>query len=317
MTFVLDHIQGPDGVRLRYGVNTPRPGCPHILILQGRGEYIERYQETADDLATRGFGCVSLDFRGQGGSQRETSDPAMGYVGDLARYEADTRLVIDHLSQTRGITCRLLLTHSTGGLVGMKMMLEQPGLWQSAIMAAPFFGLAGPRWFTLAARFLCRGMCRCGWAKHYLPGQRSLSPLLPFDPENILTSDPARHARNVAFLTRHPELIVGGASAGWLDACLRAQTSIAKRIRRNPASPELPPVTMVLAGDDRVVSNRVTTEIFGAHPNVIITEIPGARHEILQEHDRFRNRFWSAFEAHLARHHQDRPDNTVTTPSDG
>jgi len=78
MTFSIDIFQTPDGINLRFGVQTPENARQHVLILQGRGEYIERYQETADELAERSFGCVTFDFRGHGGSSRETNDPVMG-----------------------------------------------------------------------------------------------------------------------------------------------------------------------------------------------------------------------------------------------
>ena len=64
MTFTTETLETPDGIKLRFGVQTPENAGQHILILQGRGEYIERYQETADELAARGFGCVTFDFRG-------------------------------------------------------------------------------------------------------------------------------------------------------------------------------------------------------------------------------------------------------------
>ena len=51
---------------------------------------------------------------------------------------------------------------------------------------------------------------------------------------------------------------------------------------------------MILSGNDQVVSNRTTQELFGDHPSVAMVEIPEARHEVLQERDVFRNLFWQA-----------------------
>jgi len=302
MTFATDTFQTPDGINLRYGVQTPQNARQHVLILQGRGEYIERYQETADELAERGLGCVTFDFRGHGGSSRETRDPGMGYIRDVAHYIADARYVIDYISKNHGITCPLLITHSTGGLVAMAIMLDQPDLWESVVMVAPFFGLGGPDWLSLAAQFVADGMCRYGFDKQYLPGQRKLSPLVGFEADNILTSDPVRYARNVAILQSRPDLVVGGVSAGWLDACFKAQASLMDRIAQMKSGTwSLPPITMVLAGNDQVVSNQTTEDLFGDVPSVSIAEIPEARHEILQESDQYRNRFWQIFDAHIAR----------------
>ncbi|WP_297002545.1 MULTISPECIES: alpha/beta fold hydrolase [unclassified Thalassospira] len=302
MTFTTETLETPDGIKLRFGVQTPENAGQHILILQGRGEYIERYQETADELAARGFGCVTFDFRGHGGSSRETDDPVMGYIRDVAHYIADTDHVIEHVKQAHGIECPCVLTHSTGGLVAMTMMLDQPGLWENAVMVAPFFGLGGHDWLSLAAQFVADSMCRYGFDKQYLPGQAKLSPLAEFEPDNILTSDATRYARNVAILKEHPNLVVGGVSAGWLDACFKAQASVSDRIEQMKSGQWLlPPITMVLAGNDQVVSNQITEDLFGGVPSVTITEIPEARHEILQERDLYRDKFWQAFDAHIAR----------------
>ncbi|MBX2831721.1 MAG: alpha/beta hydrolase [Rhodospirillales bacterium] len=301
MTFSIDRFIAPDGISLRLGIDAPDSPRGYVLVLQGRGEFIERYQETAADLASRGWGCVTFDFRGQGGSSREAPDPTMGFVQDLEDYAADTRHVINHVKQKHGITCDLVLTHSTGGLVAMSMILDQPDLWKSAVMIAPFFGLGGPEWLSAAAQFLSSGLCRYGFDKQYLPGQSSHSPLKGFEPDNLLTSDPARYERNRAFLSNDPSLLIGGTSAGWLDACFQAQASVAGKLKSIAGN--LPPITMVLAGNDQVVSNQTTEEMFGKFPNITITEIPEARHEILQEQDLFRAQFWAAFDSHLAYHH--------------
>lgn len=312
MTFLIDILETPDGTNLRYGVQMPANAHQHVLILQGRGEYIERYQETADELAERGLGCVTFDFRGHGGSSRETPDPGMGYVQDVAHYITDTRHVMDHVTKTHGITCPLLITHSTGGLVAMAMMLDQPDLWESVVMVAPFFGLGGPDWLSLAAQFVADGMCRYGFDKQYLPGQRKLSPLAGFEVDNILTSDPVRYARNVAILQSSPDLVIGGVSAGWLDACFKAQASLTDRIGQMKSGQwPLPPITIILAGNDQVVSNQTTEDLFGDIPSITITEIPEARHEILQESDQYRDQFWKIFDAHIARRKR---DETATSP---
>lgn len=300
LTFEVESFTAPDGVTLRVGVMAPETPAGYVLVLQGRGEFIERYHETALDLAARDYGTVTFDFRGHGGSSRLAGDRAMGYVRDVAHYVADTRNVMDHVKTRHGIVCDTVLTHSTGGLVAMIMMLDQPALWQDAIMIAPFFGLAGPRPFVLAAQFLSGVMRRCGLDKRYLPGQRNYDPVATFDPDNILTSDMTRYQSNLALLGVHPDFVVGGTSAGWLDACFRAQTTIAGHLRKRDIFRHLPPITMVLAGDDQVVSNKTTERLFGGKANITIHEIPEARHEILQERDIFRDQFWKVFDHHMA-----------------
>jgi len=58
-------------------------------------------------------------------------------------------------------------------------------------------------------------------------------------------------------------------------------------------------VMLFAAGKDTIISTRAI-EKFGVRlkvGNLIL--IPGCRHEILQERDVFRQRFWAAFDAYL------------------
>ena len=139
MIFFIDHFIAPGGVRLRYGFTRPADAVAYVMILQGRGEFIERYDETARELAARNLGCVAFDFRGQGGASREVAQRNMCHVDDINCYCADTFNVVAHVKAHLGLSPSLLLSHSTGSLVGMKMLIDAPSLWQSAVMIAPFF----------------------------------------------------------------------------------------------------------------------------------------------------------------------------------
>ena len=66
-----ERLIAPDKRQLRAGIRDlpegqePRGIC---LLLQGLTEYLEKYEETADELVTRRFLVVSLDWRSQGAS---------------------------------------------------------------------------------------------------------------------------------------------------------------------------------------------------------------------------------------------------------
>ncbi|PKR55238.1 alpha/beta fold hydrolase [Thalassospira marina] len=309
MPFEIQHCLSSTGTKLRYGISSPRNARGHIFILQGRAEFIERYSETARDLAARQIGCVAFDFRGQGGSVRETTISEMGYVADIAHYVEDAHTVADYVRARHDIDCPMLMTHSTGGLVGINLLLAAPKQFSSSLMIAPFFGLSGPDWMVRLAKVISASLCKAGMDKKYLPGQKMLSPLQPFHPENLLTSDQGRYERSFALLHQQPDLIVGGVSAGWLNACFRAQALLdfqlaeaaGKASQKNGKA--LTPTTMILSGDDRVVSNVATKRLFASHPDVTLHEVAGSRHEILQERDDLRGQFWDIFDNHIHHHH--------------
>jgi lysophospholipase len=117
----------------------------------------------------------------------------------------------------------------------------------------------------------------------------------PFE-ENLLTSDRDRYNRNRLVLEAAPSLGLGSPTIAWLRAALR---SIARL-----TSPDYPlkvevPLLLFAAGMDQIVSTTAIEEFavrlkVGTH-----VLIPQARHEILQEADEVRQRFWAAFDAYL------------------
>ena len=84
-------LQTCDGIQLRYGF-WPRRGDAHqgtVLVLGGRTEFMEKYSETIGEINRRGFDAFSLDWRGQGLSDRMLSDPTRGHIQSFSYYLAD------------------------------------------------------------------------------------------------------------------------------------------------------------------------------------------------------------------------------------
>jgi lysophospholipase len=117
----------------------------------------------------------------------------------------------------------------------------------------------------------------------------------PFE-GNPLTTDRERYERNRSVLQAAPALGLGSPTVGWLRAALR---SIARL-----TAPQYPlrvqvPLLLFAAGMDTVVSTQAIEEFalrlkVGTH-----VLIPQARHELLQETDELRQRFWATFDAYL------------------
>src|SRR5262249_60427275 len=113
---------------------------------------------------------------------------------------------------------------------------------------------------------------------------------------NPLTSDRERYLRNRMVIEAAPGLGLGSPTIAWLRASLR---SIARL-----TTPDYPlrvqvPLLLFAAGMDTVVSTQALEGValrlkVGTHGL-----LPQARHEILQEADELRQRFWAAFDAYL------------------
>ena len=115
----------------------------------------------------------------------------------------------------------------------------------------------------------------------------------PFE-TNRLTSDAHRYARNISIPIRFPELALGGPSAAWMAAVTDAIETVS-----DPAhlARTVIPTLVFMAGDDRVVSNDATRLLTDNLRSASVLTIDGARHEILQEKDIFREQFFAAFNA--------------------
>src|SRR4029079_19339894 len=87
---VMSVLKTPDGVSLRTVRWPPPPGRKGtVCLFQGRAEFIEKYFETVRDLHARGFAVATLDWRGQGLSDRALSDSRKGHIEDFSQYERD------------------------------------------------------------------------------------------------------------------------------------------------------------------------------------------------------------------------------------
>jgi lysophospholipase len=287
-------IETPDGVTLRFARWAPPPGRKGtVVVLQGRAEFIEKYFETARDLHARGFAVATFDWRGQGLSDRRLSDRHKGYVRNFSHYITDLEAIMQQVVMPDCPPPYFALAHSMGGAVAIRACHDGIRWFERIVLTAPMIALPAGR-LTRVAGPLARFMRMIGRGGAYVPTGDSAATGSESFVGNVLTSDPVRYARNAAVLEQEPELGLGAPTVAWADAAMRqmkafAESSYAVRIRQ--------PILMVAAGRDEVVSTPAI-ETFGqnllAGRHLILA---GAKHEILQEQDQYRNQFWAAFDA--------------------
>jgi lysophospholipase len=292
--FVVGTLKTPDGVSLRFARWHPPAGRRGtVCILQGRGEWIEKYFETVRDLRARGFAVAALDWRGQGLSDRALPDPHKGYVRDFAEYDTDLEVFMREIVLPDCPPPLFALGHSTGATVLIRAAYRGRRWFDRMVLIAPLIGLAG-RGSTSTARFLVRSLRMAGFGSMYVPGgDVGVMEARPFI-GNILTSDPVRYARNAAILEAEPKLALGRPTVAWVDAAFRTMAALHERAYPGRIRQ---PLLIIAAGNDAVVSNAAIEDFAtllraGSHLVVV-----GAQHELLMEQDRFRVQFWAAFDA--------------------
>ncbi len=137
-------LEASDGVRLRGALWRGANGDGSrglVLLLNGRTEFIEKCAVAAAALVARGFAVASLDWRGQGLSQRLTDTPLKGHVGKFTDYHLDLAALMAHREVAALPGPRLILAHSMGGTIGLgaiKRGLVAPG---AVITSAPMLGI--------------------------------------------------------------------------------------------------------------------------------------------------------------------------------
>ena len=296
-----DYVTSVGGARIRFAHALPDVGVARVrgtaVVLPGRAEFVEKYDETLGDLLARRFAVAALDWRGQGMSDRLLPRPEPGHVADFGDYVGDLDAVLGRLDGLGMQPPFVMLAHSMGGHVGLRHLHDRPGRFTAAVMTAPMFGIRlGPLPLPVA-RLVATTATRLGGAARFAPGQRAFDAAMCRFEGNPLTGCPDRFGAFRDLLVARPELALGGVTYGWLAAALR---SIALTRRRGYVEGIATPVLVCQSALERIVCNRNQSELVRRLPRGRLVTFPDARHEVLMERPPVRERFFAAFEAFLA-----------------
>lgn len=286
----VDTVATEDGMQLRtaHWRATVREPKGTVIILQGRTEFIEKYFETVADLLRRGFAVATLDWRGQGRSQREIVGRC--HVESFDDYDRDLDAFMRQIVLPDCPQPLFLLAHSMGALVGLRaarygrvrfdrLALTAPMIALSRLSAPPI-GLVR----TLTAMGLFFG--RDGRAI----GNKALRARYTDAVDEI------RPKRIAEVLRVAPDLETGLPTVRWLHSALQAIREVdAPRFAEGIKQP----VMLIASGRDRVVSNAAIEQFTGDLRSGAQIIVAGARHEVLMEPDPLRDEFWAAFDAFI------------------
>ncbi len=284
-----------DGKRLRYGLfpATSQPFKGTVILLNGRNECIEKYFETIRDLTARGHAVATFDWRGQGASERLLPDGHRGYVKSFEQYVRDLEAFFEQivLPDCRGPF--FMLAHSSGALIALLAAPAMANRIQRMVLVAPFLSVFGSPLSMTAIKRITTLLCWLGFGRFYAAWGPRPREGTPFE-TNKLTSDERRYRRNIQLYETYPELSVGGPTIAWLRAAAKASETVS-----DPAFTAAlkVPMLIVTAGADQVVSVGDVEQLAACTRAASLLTIDGARHEILQEVDLYREQLLAAFEA--------------------
>ncbi len=295
---VSGYLQCADDVRIRFAHWPPAVGVTRrgtVTLLPGRAEFIEKYYEGVRDLTARGFAVATLDWRGQGGSDRLLANPRRGYVPDFLDYQRDLAALMRQVVLPDCPPPHYALAHSMGGAVLLDALIAGHRWFDRAVLAAPMLAIQlGP--MTGTARLIAAVGTAVGLGRAYVPGggDRPIN-FRPF-PVNRVTSDPVRYARVAQFISQYPDLGLGSPTLAWLTAAFAAMARItAPEALRSIRLPLL----LMAGGADRIVSNRMIEHVASRLIAGAQLVVPAARHELMMERDALRSQFWAAFDGFI------------------
>lgn len=262
--------------------------------MAGRSEFIEKYFEVVRDLQARGLSVATMDWRGQGLSERLLPIREKGHILDFGHYRSDLRQFTEEVARKRFAGPLFLMTHSMGGAPGLQLLADGYDAYAAAVLCAPMTQLFDDPVKRIAARALAHVASTLGGARQPVMNVKEHS--LDFE-GNDLTSDRTRHDRFRELQEAAPNAIIREPTYAWLRA---ATDAIDDLHRPNRFARMTTPTLIISAEKDELVCARDHRVLASRSPLIDCVTIEGALHEILMERDEIRDQYWRAFDAFIS-----------------
>ncbi len=270
-----------DSWQVRTMVCAAVSGSPgSILLINGRGDFIEKYAETVHDLSDAGWSVASFDWRGQGLSGRLGNAPEKGHADDFAPWLADLDALVAWFRATLPPP-HYAVAHSMGGHLMLRHLTERGCEFDRVVLLSPMLGLRAQPIGAPLTRIIARLVVGLGGGEAYLPGGGAYLPREPGSVrQHMLTHDADRYSDEGWWIGQTPALAVGGATWGWLAAAFR---SIAALFAGRALEGVATPVLVLVADQDGLVDNGGAAAAVARLPDGRLETFAPAGHELVRE----------------------------------
>jgi alpha-beta hydrolase superfamily lysophospholipase len=253
-------VRTADGLDLYCQSWTPEQAKARVVLVHGAFEHSGRYHHVGRALAERGFACHGLDQRAHG-----KSPGAKVHIERYADFLADVAAMRSKLSADEPDLPLFLFGHSQGGLVVLRLVVEDAAGVAGVVVTSPFLGIhpssRPSALLAAAARVLSKA----------LPGLRL---------DNGLDAAGLSHDRTVVEAYRADPLVSHKASSRWLTETLAAHEQVLAMAGRLSV-----PTLVIQAGGDTIVDGEATKRWVAAAPAALVEHVvlEGLYHEVLNE----------------------------------
>ncbi len=276
-----------DGWLIRTGLWHASAPRGTIFFLNGRGDFLEKYAEACRQWQGGGYTVFSWDWRGQGLSGRLFGDRTHAQLESFNPMLSDALGILHDPSVQKMPRPWIIVGHSMGGHLALRMLHDEPSIFEKAILLAPMLGInSGPLPGRMISRFV-RLMKATGQGKRFALGQSPYGALTRSKfRQQRLTSDVTRFKEEGEAIDATPELAPGGVTFGWVDAAFRSLEIISV-----PGYMESiqTPTLVLLAGREQVVDSHAGEALSKRLPAGQTCWIEGGSHELLRERDDIRD----------------------------
>lgn len=273
-----------DGVRLRM-VWWPSDGTlGTIMLFQGRTEYTEKYGRIAREFTDAGFDVVTVDWRGQGMSDRVADDPHLGHVSQFLDYQTDVAALVELVVEAELSQPWFLIGHSMGGCIGLRSLTAGLNV-QKSVFSAPMWGIQLPAPVRPLPHIVPPVARVLRMQNRLAPGARPTNYVAETGfADNLLTND----IEAFEWLAKHAEVqefALGGPSVQWMGEATTENKALAALPR-----PDVPVITF-LGTQEAIVSSDAIRRIHANWPGAELRIVENAKHEVMMEADPARRRF--------------------------
>ena len=246
-----------------------------ILFLNGRTEYIEKYNYIVEDLKlSSDIGFLTFDHQGQGCSSGRSS-----HIETYDQYQFDCHSLIQTIVKDKPY---ILMAHSMGALITLYGVLSGVFKPEKIFLLSPFLGISKKRNALpfLISKYLVYILSSIGLRKTVL---KHNTAQISFE-KNRQTSCPVQYERIL-----HSPYVPTEPTIGWISASYQALETIYQK--KSLASITCP-IDIIIAKQDQLVCNQdalrwtLKAQQYSSAPCISAHFLEG-QHELLSEKKEF------------------------------